>query len=215
MVLDGELYNHEYKDKFEKLASIIRKQTPDETQLALAADVIQYHIYDIASHEGNFHARNTDMRDVVFERFLAVEGDKFQRVETVYVDTMEYLDSLYGDWMAEGYEGQMIRMNEAYQTQRRSNFLIKRKEFDTAEFRVTGMQEGEGNWSGACKQFEIELEDGTPGVATPRGSYGDMQKLFESATHPDWCTVRFFGRTAYGALRFPVAIDYGYGERRD
>ena len=48
-ILDGELYNHELKDDFEKIISLVRKTKPTEEHRQEAAELIQYHVYDIAN----------------------------------------------------------------------------------------------------------------------------------------------------------------------
>ena len=41
VVLDGELYNHELRDDFEQIISLVRKQKPTHEDRLNAADVIQ------------------------------------------------------------------------------------------------------------------------------------------------------------------------------
>ncbi len=48
-VLDGELYNHGLKDDFEKIISLVRKKKPTDVDKAEAAQLVQYHMYDVAS----------------------------------------------------------------------------------------------------------------------------------------------------------------------
>ena len=62
-ILDGELYNHDLRDNFNKITSLVRKQKPIQSEkmsdkvfarkvleykerLAEAEDTIQYHVYD-------------------------------------------------------------------------------------------------------------------------------------------------------------------------
>ena len=46
MVLDGELYNHDLKDDFEKIISLVRKQKPTDEDRLEASKLTQYHVYD-------------------------------------------------------------------------------------------------------------------------------------------------------------------------
>ena len=48
-VLDGELYNHGLKDDFEKIISLVRKTKPTEEHRQEAAELVQYHVYDVPS----------------------------------------------------------------------------------------------------------------------------------------------------------------------
>lgn len=210
--LDGELYNHEYRDRFNDLMSILRKEKPAEADLEESRSVVQYHIYDIVAVDQHFAGR----RDTLIWAFenLFNRLPVLRRVETVFVSSADVLDKLYGDWMADGYEGQMIRLDAPYEN-KRSNTLMKRKDFVTEEFPILRMEEGNGNWAGAVKRFIIEIEPGNEGEATPRGTYATLAALLESDKCPDWGTIRHFGRTPDGKLRFPTAVDYGYGERVD
>ena len=76
------------------------------------------------------------------------------------------------------------------------------------------MEEGNGNWAGAIKKFVVRLPDGSENDATPRGTYEDLAALLKSDVAPKWATVRFFGYTPDGKLRFPVATDWGFGNKR-
>jgi ATP-dependent DNA ligase len=56
--IDGELYNHAYKDKFEELASLIRQVVPSDNHTE-----IQYHVYDISAEGSGFFDRIEYLRD--------------------------------------------------------------------------------------------------------------------------------------------------------
>ena len=49
IVLDGELYNHELKDDFEKIISLVRKQKPTLDDRNEATELINFHVYDFIS----------------------------------------------------------------------------------------------------------------------------------------------------------------------
>ena len=46
VILDGELYNHELKDDFEKIISLVRKTKPKESDRVESAGYVQFHCYD-------------------------------------------------------------------------------------------------------------------------------------------------------------------------
>ena len=48
-ILDGELYNHGLKDDFEKIISLVKKRKPTDADKAEAKELVQYHMYDVAS----------------------------------------------------------------------------------------------------------------------------------------------------------------------
>ena len=58
-VLDGELYNHGLKDDFEKIISLVKKRKPTDADRAEAKELVQYHMYDVASMTiGTYTDRN-------------------------------------------------------------------------------------------------------------------------------------------------------------
>lgn len=212
LILDGELYNHALKDDFNTITSIVRKEKPSPDEVVLAEQMIQYHIYDMVD-TSPFAARRHAL-GMLFHDFGMESSQTIRQVLTLSVDTAEEMDRLYGDWMSEGYEGQMVRLNGPYE-HKRSNGLMKRKDFDTDEFPVLGFAEGEGNWAGCVKKFIVRLPNGETCEATPRGTQAQMRSLLQEGLVPDWATVRYFGYTPAGKLRFGIVTDYGFGTRAD
>jgi DNA ligase 1 len=47
VILDGELYNHDLKNDFEKIISLVRKTKPTEEDRLESAQMVQFHCYDI------------------------------------------------------------------------------------------------------------------------------------------------------------------------
>lgn len=45
-ILDGELYNHELKDNFNKIVSLVKKTKPKPEDLEESAKMVQYHCFD-------------------------------------------------------------------------------------------------------------------------------------------------------------------------
>lgn len=208
-VLDGELYNHDLRDNFNQITSIVRKAKPSDEEIAIAADAIQYHIYDWIMEDAVFSRRNGAVTNMLKQD----PHPALCSVPTKHVIDQKTLDALYGRWMEEGYEGQMVRLEEPYQN-KRSNSLMKRKEFLTEEFPVMDIHEGEGNWRGAIKRFTLRLPSGVEFGAGVRGKYDDMAKLLKAPGVPKWATVRYFTPTPDGIPRFPVVVDYGYEDKR-
>jgi hypothetical protein len=51
LYLDGELYNHDLKNDFEKIISLVRKTKPTEEDRLESAQMVQFHCYDIIDEE--------------------------------------------------------------------------------------------------------------------------------------------------------------------
>ncbi len=206
--LDGELYNHDLKNDFDKLTSLVKKAKPTAEELQESEDKIQYHIYDVIM-PGNFGFRYD---------FIQMEVDRtycLKHVETFYVVSQSGLDDVYGEWLQAGYEGQMIRVNSDYE-HRRSKSLLKRKEFLDDEFPIVRLEEGLGNWSGAVKRAVLRLPDGREFEAGVRGTMDYLKGMLDrenAGIGPKVATVRFQNYTPDGIPRFGVVTVFHDGER--
>lgn len=209
-ILDGELYNHELKDDFNKITSLVRKAKPKPADVEESKRLVQYHVYDrIDTGSRVFGERFEELKlEIGFDSAVVL-------VDTKYVKTQQELDDYYAQYIGDGYEGQMVREDQAYQENKRSKYLIKRKEFITEEYNVTGISEGQGNWSGCIKRFHLIDSHGVEFDAGVRGTQEQMKALLESGKQPNWATLRYFELTPDGIPRFPVVIDYGYAKRED
>lgn len=206
-ILDGELYNHDLREDFNAITSAVRKTKPKAEDFE-TAKVIQYHVYDWVGSE-DFVSRS-----MMIQNFLP-KCATIRHVEVGRALSEEGLDSLYHRWLELGYEGQMVRIGGYGYEHKRSNSLLKRKEFLTEEFPVIAVHEGEGNWRGYVKRFTVRLPDGRECGAGVRGDQAKLRALLESGETPHWATVRFFNPTPDGMPRFPVVTDYGFGMRED
>lgn len=212
IVFDGELYNHELKDDFNRIGSLVRKTKPTPEELAETHSIIQYHVYDLYDPnfpEAPFQQRSEWLASLVEE----INDPRVVFVQTIEVLNEDHLDELYAEWLEDGYEGQMIRANTRYE-QDRTWALLKRKEFLDGEFEVVAVEEGKGNWSGAVKKFVLKTKDGVQFKAGVRGKK-DVLKALLHAQKPDWATCRYFAPPVDSLPRFGVVTDWGYGERND
>ncbi len=214
VTLDGELYNHELKSDFQKITSLVRKtKNIGPAELAESKQMVQYHVYDM------FDSANPEMTFMQRYNWLqqnlksADTGPSIVKVATHIAETKEDIDDLYGSYTEQGYEGQMIRQDTAYEGKRTKN-LLKRKEFITEEYKVIEVHEGQGNWAGYAKRLTLELADGRTFSSGIRGSQAQLKALLEDPTIT-WATCRYFELSNDGIPRFPVTIDYGKGQRDD
>jgi DNA ligase-1 len=210
---DGELYNHDFKDDFGRISSIVRKQNPTPDQRAEAAKYLQYHVYDIADDTLPFADRFYLMGNLLDDMPGPVV-----RVSTYEALSHNALDLVYGTYLEWGYEGQMVRTNTPYEFDKRSKALLKRKEFLTDEFKLLRIEEGNGNWAGYAKRVVFELPDGRECGAGIRGNQERMRALLAVGILPADAavTIRYFTPTPDGMPRFPVAIDFHLaGGRKD
>lgn len=212
LVLDGELYNHDLKADFEQVTSLVKKAYPTPE----TARVIQYHVYDVPSHGGGFN-----QRIAVAQGLLKFIDPCIKLVITRLAFDEEALDADYAEFLEMGYEGQMLRQPDVGYEQKRSNSLLKRKEFLDGEFPISRIIEGEGNWAGYAKAVEfilpgdIRTEDGSRPKAGIKGSQTFARQLLADADL--WpgklTTIRFQNLSARGIPRFPIAVAFHEGDR--
>ena len=213
-ILDGELYNHELKSDFNKITSLVRKIKPTPEEALECAELVQYHIYDMAGDKPflnriwflqNWHRLCNDKKKF---------GPPIVIVPTEECEDQESLDRLYSQYTEDGYEGQMVRNDTPYENKRSKN-LLKRKEFITEEFDVVEVLEGSGNWAGYAKHFVLRDYDGYEFKSGVRGNQETLKALLEQEKKPDWVTCRYFERSVDNIPRFPVVIDWGFDKRID
>ena len=203
--IDGELYNHELHDNFNKLMSVLRKSKPTDADIAEAASVAQFYVYDLYRPGKTFGQRFNTL-----ELFVESLGAKeIVLVPTVEVTSQEQLDRAYATYLEDGYEGQIVRLDGEYERKRSKN-LLKRKEFETEEFELVAIEAGNGNWAGLAKRVRFKLADGRECGGGIRGNVEQAKALLARASElvGTSVTVRFFTPTPDGMPRFPVAIDF-------
>lgn len=152
LVLDGELYNHEYKADFNSIMSSVKKKKPTAEHLKISKEVVQYHVYDMPSVKGKFSERSEAIKKLLSGlKYVVV-------VETIALNSKSDFDTYYEKCLEEGYEGAMLRKNTLYSNKRTSD-LLKRKETIDQEFILVDLEEGKGNWSGKAKRATLKLID--------------------------------------------------------
>lgn len=208
LILDGELYNHDLKDNFNEVVSLARQSKPTQEDWDKSEQMIQYHIYDMIGR-ANFYNRYTYFESTVIDY---LNSPHIRKVEAKFIETPEQLDAEYAELLEAGYEGQMIRLDKPYQ-QKRSKYLLKRKEFLDEEFEVLAILEGKGNWSGYAKSVQCITPEGVVFNAGIRGTQEFTRNLLLSKM-PKTATIRYQNKTPDGSLRFPVAVAF-YDDKRD
>jgi len=114
---------------------------------------------------------------------------------------------LYAEYLKDGQEGQMIRINDVYEN-KRSKFLLKRKEFIDDEFRIVDISEGNGNRSGMFGRAHLITSSGIEFEANARGNVSFYEELLKNKSEyiGKMATVRYQNLTPDGKPRFGVII---------
>jgi len=205
VVLDGELYCDKFDNDFNAICHHVRRTNVTEESLE-KAKVIEYHVYDIVDSTMRFKERTGFIRDNLCDGYAQRLMKYIVPVDT-FLSNRETLDELYGQWQEEGYEGQMVRLNEPYEN-KRSKTLLKRKEFQDGEYTILGWKEGIGNRAGTIGHFEFETEDGIEFSSNIKGNFEYLADLLEQADDliGKSATIKYFSLTPDGVPRFPYVI---------
>jgi len=205
LIFDGELYADKFKDNFNKIMHLVRQQKPTEQDLKDSAESIQYWVYDLPSNSGVFSERSTELINLVAK---LSNGHPLVFVNTYLVETQEEMDRYYNTWMEQGYEGQIIRLDTIYENKRSRN-ILKRKEWVTDEFEIISVEEGEGNRSGMAGFMWVKLPKGGKCKSNIKTNHEALERIWKNKKNyiGKSATIKYFGYTPDGALRFPYIID--------
>lgn len=219
VVLDGELYNHDLKDDFEKIASCVRKQyaASDEEQA-----LIQYHVYDVAripvGPPENFGLRDDALLRMLSHGITCVVESTFvdgaqvwktknlRKVGSWTVQNETQLVELRTYFQNEGFEGAMARNDAPYEEGKRSVHLQKLKEFLEDDFEIVGVEEGVGKMAGLAV-FVCKAANGNEFRCKLEGELEGLRKYIqdESTWKGKKLTVQYFSLTNKSKVpRFPV-----------
>ena len=208
VILDGELYNHDLKNDFEKIISLVRKTKPTDEDRLESADMVQFHCYDIIDEKLSFSKRNK----FIMKSFYEVNWDGPQ----VYYPSVKVLDSRtvfstegvearHEDLLELGYEGSILRQNKPYEC-KRSWTLMKVKDFSDAEATLTGWVEGKGKRIGTIGKFTAIDDEGNEFGMPVMDKFEWLQNNFDFMK--TWvgqrATFTYFERTKANSYRHPL-----------
>lgn len=229
VVLDGELYNHDLKNDFNKIVSIVRKQKHKSEDIELSKKYIQYHVYDYClDSQMPFDVRQ-DMAFVLYNHlpnnvplpkqygFNYKHANKHSGCikfvptdkaiyDSSYTEQPSHIDKLYEGYIKDGYEGQMLRVASSKYEHKRSKNLLKRKDFLSEEFEILEVKEGKGNRSNMAGRVILKTKDGVEfgsGIKGGEVFYKDLWSKRESVVG-EMATIVFQDYTTDGVPRFPV-----------
>tara|TARA_R110000851_G_scaffold807_2_gene2611 strand:+ start:2216 stop:3052 length:837 start_codon:yes stop_codon:yes gene_type:complete len=204
-VLDGELYNHGLKDDFNKIISLVKKKTPTDSDKAEAAELVQYHMYDVASMTiGTYVDRNLFLLAEPSFMNSSVLQVTSTRLATDYDAAYIY----HVNNLNVGYEGSIYRTPSGKYKGTRSWDLMKFKDFHDAEATIINYEIGKGKRENTLGKFIMEDEDGNVfGCPPGKGyDYKDMANLLENIHDyiGQVATFTYFQRTPAGSYRHPL-----------
>jgi len=202
VILDGELYNHDFRDDFESIISMVRKTKPTDKARAESAENVQFHCYDIIDEELLF-----DQRIEFVTEALMLLGDSIHTVDTIQIPNQFEAEEMHEVNMNSGFEGSILRTNDLYKCGR-SWSLRKFKDFSDAEATIVGYVDGKGKRTGTLGKFLMKDDDGIEfGCPPGKGfNYKDMKDMLDNIHDyiGQRATFTFFERTKANSYRHPL-----------
>lgn len=203
-VLDGELYNHGLKDDFEKIISLVKKRKPTKDDRIEAAELVEYHIYDVASMTiANYTTRLNYINSISNFQWNHI----LRRVDTKVALDFDDALKMHKKNLKLGYEGSIYRSFEGKYKGTRSWDLMKFKDFHDAEATIIGYDEGKGKREGTLGKFIMQDYEGNKfGCPPGKGyNYKDLANMLENIHEyiGQYATFTYFERTKAGSYRHP------------
>ena len=199
VILDGELYNHDLRDNFEKIISLVRKTKPTDEDRLEASKKTQFHCYDMVNKHLKFSDRDKWLHSNLRESYCV------KHVETTLCTGENDAKLFHQDNLQLGYEGSIVRLDNVYKNGR-SWSLRKFKDFHDTEAKLTSWVEGKGKRIGTIGKFMAVDADGNEFGMPVMDKFEYLQKNFKKMQ--GWvgktATFTYFERTKAGSYRHPL-----------
>lgn len=198
-IIDGELYVH--GESFQKNMQYIKKYRKGLTEK------IGYHVYDLIDDELEFVDRYMKLKEIV------KDVKHVHLVPTFRVFNINDINNYHKLFIKEGYEGSIIRLNEPYMVNKRSNNILKYKDFQDLALKIKSVVPTEArpeqgtfifSWKGAKGH---PLGDDILGCGM-KFSHDERKEFLDNkdAYIGKTAEIRFFEYSDEGIPRFPVCV---------
>ena len=201
VILDGELYNHDFKDDFEQIISMVRKTKPTAEDRLKSAENVKFYCYDIIDETLTFEERNYFIYKHVDTSYC------IKHVPTQAVASESLSKVIHQQNLDAGFEGSILRLNDVYQC-KRSHSLRKFKDFHDTEATIVGYVDGKGKREGTLGKFIMQDDNGVEfGCPPGKGyTYAQLKDILNNIGDyiGERATFTYFERTKAGSYRHPL-----------
>ncbi|WP_053084526.1 DNA ligase [Catenovulum maritimum] len=191
--LDGELWAG--RGNFQLVNSITRSTKDIENWRQLT-----FMVFDLPNHEGSFDQRLSQLKQLLPSQ----KGNGYiQLVKQFKLDTHTELQEYLTQYVNSGAEGLMLHLASSRYRGKRTNDLLKLKQFEDAEAKVISYIAGKGKYTGLIGAILVEMPSGK------RFKIGSGFSDDERANPPpigSIITYKFTGTTSSGLPRFATYL---------
>jgi DNA ligase-1 len=201
-ILDGELFNEEFRQNLNEINSLVRKTKHiSRDDLEKSRQLISFYVYDGYDMDGV----SKDDGYIVRKNWIDsnVTMDYTKPVNDIHLLSENHMWECYNLLVESGHEGAILRNKNSPYENKRSKHLLKLKPEDDSEGIILNIKEGSGNWSGTGKIITLMWE-GKEFDATFKGSLEEGVKFFEEKQKWIGQTVTFLynGLTGLGVPNY-------------
>lgn len=191
--IDGELWTA--LNDFENLSSIVKDKIPDKEW-----NNVKFMIFDVPDAKGDLFSRLKVLKD-----FLDKNPNNFIKIiKQISINSNKDVKKYFNDVIKKGGEGVVVRDPKEPYVNKRSNKILKLKQFHDDECEVIKINMGNGKYSG--KMGSLSCKNLKDGAIFKIGS-GFDDKLRENPPKiGDIITYKFQNLTKNGKPRFPVFL---------
>lgn len=170
--LDGEIYQH--GSPLQLISGKVRSGNYNN---------LTYCCYDIFFSAPTAPALSATTHLTTIERLelleekLDINSYYVEIADNIIVSSAKEIDEQYKQYLAEGYEGAMIRLNAPYE-HRRSKSLLKMKPSFDDEFEIVGFMSGDIGKASEALMMKCKIKNGNIFNVTPAETLDERNRLF-------------------------------------
>lgn len=194
LILDGELYRHGWRLQRINGAIAVNRKEPVADTLE-----VEYHVFDCIDPQ----RPELKFSERVWDLPLRIKHSQYHHPQIKWVPTSKYdynfpPGGVFNDFVADGYEGLMLRPDGPYEPSKRSKYLYKWKSWTDSEFLCVGAESGQGKAAIGIGSLKLVTSNGE--IFNCGTGFADEERI-ELAQKPP---INQFVR-----VRFPYLSDSG------
>lgn len=202
-ITDGEVMSNDFQSIQKNAFASKRKTTVGD---------VTYHIFDIIPRE-EWNKKEgkltTHQRQIILKEKIGNNNPLIKYVRCITCDNWEAVYAAHAQFIAEGYEGTILRMNTPYEWKRTDN-LMKLKDMLSMDCKVVGITEGNGKYKGMMGNLVLEQENKQI-CEVGTGFTDEMREDFwknKKKVLKEIVEIKYQELSKDGIMRFPVFLRF-------
>lgn len=183
-ILDGELFNHDYRQSLNELSKLVRKTVhATKKDLDRSKKLVKFYVYDGYGWDGGDASVAYSQRKFWIDTNVVGKYGFIEPVLTIPIKSTADLDAQYKQVLDDNQEGGILRNMDGGYENSRSNNLLKVKPEDDDEGIILAITDADGNWAGAATVVTLKWK-GKEFDAVFKGNYETRAEILKNKN--DW-----------------------------